>query len=215
MATFEVSPNVRGRLRHFLTELFSLSELKDLCFDLGVDYEMFPHQTKGDLSREVLAYFERTHNLSCLVAELVKRRGDEELVALLAELESCSPRAKVQIVLPADKLGNRKELLSELAKVLGVASDEVMLIATAPGSIRLLVSLPAEAAEELEALKPKRLGDAYEVSSISGYESLSGGEQSAWREAALSGKAAAPLFGLSGAAPILAIVVVGMRWSPE
>jgi hypothetical protein len=137
MATVDVSPNVRGRLHQLLTELFSLSELKNLCFDLGVDYEMFPHQTKGDLSRELLAYFERTQNLSCLVAELVKRRRDEELVAMLAELESCSPRTKIQIVLPADKLRNRKELLAELAKVLGVASDEVMLIATVPGSIRL------------------------------------------------------------------------------
>jgi hypothetical protein len=209
MATVDVSPNVRGRLRQLLTELFSLSELKNLCFDLGVDYEMFPHQTKGDLSRELVAYFERTQKLSCLVAELVKRRRDEELVAMLAELESCSPRAKVQIVLPADKLRNRKELLAELAKVLGVASDEVMLIATVPGSIRLLVSLPAEAAERLEALNPERLGDAYEVSSISSYESLSNGEQSAWREAALRGKAAPPLFGLSGAAAILAIVAVG------
>ena len=124
MATYEVSPTVRGRLRQFLTELFSLSELKNLCFDLGVDYELFPHETKGDLSRELLAYYERTQELSCLVAELVKQRQDEELVALLAELESCSPRAKVQIVLPGDKLKNRKELLSQLAQVLGVFTGQ-------------------------------------------------------------------------------------------
>ena len=47
MATIEVSPDVRSRLRLFLTERFSLSELKNLSFDLGVDYEMFPHQTKS------------------------------------------------------------------------------------------------------------------------------------------------------------------------
>ena len=89
-----------------------------------------PHQTKGDLSRELLAYFERTQNLSCLVAEVIKHRPVEELVTLLAELGSCLPRTKVQIVLPADKLRNRKDLLFELAQVLGVTSDEVMLIAT-------------------------------------------------------------------------------------
>ena len=205
----EVSPNVRSRLRHFLTEYFSLSELKDLCFDLGVDYEMFPHQTKSDLSRELLAYFERTQNLSCLVAEMVKQRPEEELVTLLAELGSCSPRSKVQIVLPVDKLRNRKKLLSELAQVLGVAPDEVMLIATASGSARLLVSLPADAAERLIALNPDHLGDAYEITSISAYESLPPEEQTAWREAALRGKPPTPFFGLSGLVLILAVFVVG------
>jgi hypothetical protein len=205
----EVSPNVRSRLRHFLTEYFSLSELKDLCFDLGVDYEMFPHQTKSDLSRELLAYFERTQNLSCLVAEMVKQRPEEELVTLLAELGSCTPRSKVQIVLPVDKLRNRKNLLSELAQVLGVAPDEVMLIATASGSVRLLVSLPADAAERLIALNPDHLGDAYEITSISAYESLPPEEQTAWREAALRGKPPTPFFGLSGLVLILAVVVVG------
>jgi hypothetical protein len=209
VAVFEVSPNVRSRLRLFLTEHFNLSELKNICFDLGVDYEMFPHQTKGDLSRELLAYFERKENLSCLVAEVVKHRPDEELVALLAELESCSPRSKIQIVLPADKLKNRKDLLSELAKVLGVTSDEVMLIATATGSIHLLVSLPAEAAERLVALNPDHIGEAYEISSISTYESLSPEEQANWREAALRGKPPAPFLGLSTVVLILAVVVVG------
>jgi hypothetical protein len=210
VATFEVSPNVRSHLRLFLTEHFNLSELKNICFDLGVDYEMFPHQTKGDLSRELLAYFERKENLSCLVAEVVKLRPDEELVTLLAELESCSPRSKVQIVLPADKLKNRKDLLSELAKVLGVSSDEVMLIATAPGSIHLLVSLPAEAAERLVVLNPDHLGEAYEISSISAYESLPPEEQTNWREAALRGKPPVPFLGLSGAVLILAVVVAGV-----
>ena len=209
MATFKVSSKVRGRLRQFLIERFNLTELKTLCFDLGVDYEMFPHQTKGDLTRELLAYFERTQNLSCLVAEAVKQRPDEELVALLAELESCSPRSKVQIVLPAEKLRNRKKLLSELASVLGVSTNEVMLIATAPGSIRLLISLPAEAAERLVAINPDRLGEAYEIGSISAYESLPGEEQAAWREAALRGKPPATFFGLPAGAAILAIVVVG------
>jgi hypothetical protein len=210
LATFEVSPDVRSRLRQFLIEFFSLSELKNICFDLGVDYEMFPHQTKGDLSRELLAYFERKQNLSCLVAEVVKQRPEEELVNLLAELESCSPRSKVQIVLPADKLKNRKELLSQLAQVLGVASDEVMLIATAPGSIRLLVSLPASAAERLIALNPDHLGETYKISSISTYESLSPEEQVAWQEAALRGKPPLTFLGLSGPALILAVAVIGV-----
>jgi hypothetical protein len=210
MASIEVSPDIRSRLRQFLTDRFSLSELKDLSFDLGVDYEMFPHQTKGELSRELLGYFERKQNLSCLVAEMARQRPDDELVTMLAELGSCSPRSKVQIVLPADKLENRESLLSELAKVLGVTTDEVMLIATAPGSIRLLVSLPAEAAEQLMTLNPDHLGEAYEITSIDNYDSLSPEEQASWRQAALKGKPPAPFLGLSSSPLILAGVVVGV-----
>ena len=210
MATIDVSPDVRSRLRQFLVERFNMSELKNLSFDLGVDYEMFPHQTKGELSRELLAYFERKKNLSCLVAEMAKQRPDEELVALLSELGSCSPRSKVQIVLPADKLKNRDKLLADLAKVLGVATDEVMLIATAPGSIRLLVSLPAEATEELLALNPDRLGDEDEITSIKSYDSLSPEEQAAWRKAAVKGTPPAGFLGLSGLPLVLAIVVGGI-----
>lgn len=208
MATNEIPTNVRSSLRLYLTERFNMSELKNLCFDLGVDYEMFPHQTKGELSRELLAYFERTENLSCLVTEVVKQRPDDEMVALLAELGGCSPRSKVQIVLPADKLKNRKKLLSELARVLGVSTDEVMLIATAAGSIRLLVSLPAEPADRLVTLNPDHLGDAYEVTSIATFESLSPEEQDAWRKAALAGKPPTPFLGLSGGALILAVAAV-------
>jgi hypothetical protein len=210
VATSEASPNVRHSLRLFLTERFNLSELKDLCFDLGLDYEEFPHQTKRDLGREMLAYFERKGSLSCLVAEVVKRRPEEEAVALLAEMESCTPRSKVQIVLPVDKLKNRKNLMSELAKVLGVAPDEVSLIATAAGSIRLLVGLPPEAAERLVALNPDRLGDAYEITSISAFESLSPEAQVAWRKAALKGKPPPTFFGLSGGALAVIITVAGV-----
>jgi len=210
MATIDVSPDVRSRLRQFLIERFNMSELKNLCFDLAVDYEMFPYQTKGDLSRELLGYFERKQNLGCLVAEMAKQRPDEELGTLLGEVGSCSPRSKVQIVLPADKLKNRDKLLADLAKVLGVTTDEVMLIATAPGSIRLLVSLPAEAAEELLTLNLDRLGDDYEVTSITNYESLSAEEQASWRKAAVKGTPPVGFLGLSGLPLVLAIVLGGI-----
>ncbi len=206
MTMIDVSPDIRGSLRQFLNRRFNLEELKDLCFDLSVDYEMFPHQTKNELSRELLAYFERNQNLSCLVVEMVEVRPDDELVAMLAELGSCSPRSKVQIVLPGDKLKDRKKLLAELAKVLGVAQDEVMLIATAAGSIRVLVSLPAEKAEKLLELNPDHLSDAYEITSLAAFESLSAEAQSAWRAAALLGKGSTTLFGLSAGA--LALIIL-------
>jgi hypothetical protein len=206
VTTIDVSSDIRSRLRQLLTKRFNLEELKNLCFDLSVDYEMFRHQTKGELSREMLAFFERNQNLSCLVAEMVKLRPVDELVAMLAELGSCSPRTKVQIVLPGDKLKDRSKLLAELAKVLGVAQDEVMLIATAAGSIRVLVSLPAEQAEKLLAMNPDHLGDAYEISSLTAFESLPAEAQSVWRKTVLPGKPSISLFGISGGALALAII---------
>ena len=36
----------KANLRQFISSRFSLDELKDLTFDLGVDYESFPHNSK-------------------------------------------------------------------------------------------------------------------------------------------------------------------------
>ena len=64
-------------------------------------------------------------------------------------------------------------------------------------------------------MNPDHLGDAYEITSLTAFDSLSAEAQSAWREAALLGKSSTTLFGLSGVilalailSGILAIVVV-------
>jgi Effector-associated domain 7 len=46
-------------LRHGLVTHFDASELRDLCFDLGIDYEALPGESKGDKARELVAYTER------------------------------------------------------------------------------------------------------------------------------------------------------------
>ena len=49
----------RATLRQILTTYFNESELRNLCFDLGVDYDNLPGEGKGDKARELVALFER------------------------------------------------------------------------------------------------------------------------------------------------------------
>lgn len=64
----------RSKFREELVNHFSLSGLKDLCFDLGVDYESLPGATKGDKARELITYFERRRNIAELVDACRERR---------------------------------------------------------------------------------------------------------------------------------------------
>lgn len=47
------------QLRDILIQYFSLDELKELCFDLGVDYEQLPGESKGAKARELVQYVDR------------------------------------------------------------------------------------------------------------------------------------------------------------
>jgi len=50
---------MNARVRLLLVLHFNESELRDLCFDLGVDYENLPGQAKSDKARELLGYARR------------------------------------------------------------------------------------------------------------------------------------------------------------
>lgn len=50
---------VRGALRQKMIEHFSMQEIKDICFDLGIDAENLDGTTKAALVRELLSLAER------------------------------------------------------------------------------------------------------------------------------------------------------------
>jgi hypothetical protein len=60
------------QLRRILWTHFNVSELRDLCFDLGVDYEDLPDQTKRDLAREIVVHCKRHGRIPELI-EIGKR----------------------------------------------------------------------------------------------------------------------------------------------
>jgi hypothetical protein len=65
-----------AELRQLLARRFSLGELRDLCFDLGVDYDDLPAEGKAEKARELVAYLERRERISELVEMLRERRPD-------------------------------------------------------------------------------------------------------------------------------------------
>ena len=62
----------RAKLRQTLVAHFSESELRDLCFDLRVDYESLPGEGKSDKARELVACCER-HGCIFELSEVVKK----------------------------------------------------------------------------------------------------------------------------------------------
>ncbi len=52
-----------AQLRQQLTTLFNESELRNLCFDLGVDYESLPARSKDGKARELIAHMQRNSRL--------------------------------------------------------------------------------------------------------------------------------------------------------
>ncbi len=189
-------------VRQFLVDRFSLAELQDLAFDLSVDYEDLPHGTKSEFCRELIAFFERRGNLACLLIEVIKRRDDATISQLLAHFQGCTPRRKVQIILPGDKLVNKPDLLGALAQLLGVRTDEVQLIATAPGSIKLLLGVPGNVADWLlkADVAAFLVEYGYRVLTVKVFESLVASEQIGWKQTTLkiwSARLGQPQFGLT------------------
>ncbi len=62
------------RLLQQVRALFSDGELRDLCFDLGVDYENLAGATKSDKARELILYMERQARLPDLVNRVFELR---------------------------------------------------------------------------------------------------------------------------------------------
>jgi hypothetical protein len=58
----------RVKLRQNLVAVFNDSELRDLCFDMNVDYESLNGENKADKARELIAFCERRQSVPDLVA---------------------------------------------------------------------------------------------------------------------------------------------------
>jgi hypothetical protein len=63
-------------LRRILTAGFDLSALRVLCFDVGIDHEDLPSETKTDMARELVAYCVRHGRISKLVETGRRLRPD-------------------------------------------------------------------------------------------------------------------------------------------
>jgi serine/threonine protein kinase len=66
------------KIRQILREYFDESELQDLCFDLGVNYQGLPGSGTGDKARELVSLFIRHQNISLLVGAIKELRPNTE-----------------------------------------------------------------------------------------------------------------------------------------
>lgn len=61
-------------LRDKMNKYFSLSELHNICFDMGIDYEDLAASSKMAFTRELIVYTQRRGQLNDLIEELRKAR---------------------------------------------------------------------------------------------------------------------------------------------
>jgi hypothetical protein len=55
------------KLRRILSDYFSEGDLRDLCFDMAIDYEDLPGQNKTDKARELVVYCQRRGRINELI----------------------------------------------------------------------------------------------------------------------------------------------------
>ncbi len=65
-----------ARIRHALVDSFDLDELRTLCFDLGMDFESLPGQSKPAKAREMVNYWRNRRDLEKLTEAIRVERGD-------------------------------------------------------------------------------------------------------------------------------------------
>jgi hypothetical protein len=94
------------QLRQLLSTYFSESELKTLVFDLGVDYEMLPGQTKGDKALELIAQFSRSGRIHELIQIASQMRPNVEWPA--PPIQSTVPRVPMP-ALSSDRRQNSEK----------------------------------------------------------------------------------------------------------
>jgi hypothetical protein len=69
----------RQELGQILDQYFNEEELRDICFDLGIDAEMLcaPSSPKSKLVRKLIIHFEQRMALHKLIGAIVLRRDNE------------------------------------------------------------------------------------------------------------------------------------------
>lgn len=75
-----VAEELRGALRQLLLSRFSEEELRNLVFDLGIDWDVLPGGAKGDKIRELILFLERRKALMTLVSYIHTMRPDIPMI---------------------------------------------------------------------------------------------------------------------------------------
>jgi SNF2 family DNA or RNA helicase len=173
-----IEPTSNAELRKSLIQFFSLGELKDIAFDLEVDYETLSICSKAELARELILYLERRDRIGELLVEVSTLRPDIKELLTPPDNKPSTIRGKVQID-ASDESITLTRLSDDLVLNLQISANSVSIIAAAQGSLRLLLGLPKESIELLES---KFAANAVEyITAVTRFEELGKIGQIAWR----------------------------------
>lgn len=178
----------RAKLREILESLFSLEELETLAFDLGVSYDKLPHATVSQFARELIGYFDRRGSLKHLITKALSQRDDDYLARLARKLPADSPRIKVQIRIAQGVETDASDIVASIASMLSIDQNQIELIGVVHGSLRLLVSLPEDAANVLFNTPVQDiLNGRYQIIEITSFDRLDVVSQENWQRIVRSG----------------------------
>lgn len=95
---YDIDPR---KLLKALRTLFNDSELRDLCFEVSVDYDALLGSGKNDKSRELILYFSRRHRLNYLITVFREFRPEVLLEDIAIDEEDEDPTLSQITVPPA------------------------------------------------------------------------------------------------------------------
>ena len=180
-----------GPLQKALVERFGLNELKSvICFDLGIDHETLEQPEKNTLVRELILDCRRKERLSELIDLVIQQRPWEAptLIPIKTKLDSKNPFKKIQlyIVDTTKAILDQVQLVTDIANAYNrqgvpVSVEEISLIATARGSLRLLIEVPRHIADLiLSSQKQAKLQQGGTIESVKDYSQISSDDQDTW-----------------------------------
>lgn len=143
-----------SRLRTSLNQYFDRGELREICFDLGIDHDGLPGESKSDLVREMVIECARRGRLKALASQCRQRRPavqwpdipQEEINELLRSPKE--PAEAPVAALSRPELKERQKQLILLAKVRRFWIDGVLENSTAGGELIGLHQMRADDAVE-------------------------------------------------------------------
>lgn len=153
-------------LRNVISKHFSTNDLKDLCFKLNIDPELLPASTKESQIRELVLLTYRNDSLSSLLNYCQQERpqidwSNYHSISDLWNSQSSDVQSEIRsltVTLTIDEdfenfSEERKQSLQKiLASLLDLDESEVQIVGLAPGSVKITLEMPDDAAQELLTL---------------------------------------------------------------
>ena len=93
------------KLLRAINDSFSIDDLRDLCFELQLDFENLPGSAKKDKARELIIHFDRRKRINVLVATFCELRPNVDFESIvLDEMDALLDRIPAKIEARAEDI---------------------------------------------------------------------------------------------------------------